>query len=260
MKRGYIPDDEPGLSARDSPDKPTDGRERASERAHPVAPEIQSHSSAASTNAERERQPETPAADNSTMAARLPSTLARRPTTPLVASFGALTPQTATATASVLQQTQTRNANIIRRPKRPYMFTQLVQLSDGSTYSMRTTSPHALYRSSKDTRNHVLWQPSEKSLQNVEVDEAGKLAAFRDRYGRGWDAQSAQHAEEAAGAEDGKEGTAVNRVRSGRSPAYDPLGDLISSYAAAPEDKKKPQPEPAKPDEKAPAGNPKAKK
>ena len=85
------------------------------------------------------------------------------------------------AAVAVLQQTQTRNANIIRRPKRPYMFTQIVQLSDGSTYSMRTTSPHSLYRSSKDTRNHVLWQPSEKSLQNVEVDEAGKLAAFRDR-------------------------------------------------------------------------------
>ena len=204
------------------------------------------------------------------MAARLPSTLARRPTTPLVAAFGALTPQT-TATAAtavsataVLQQTQTRNANIIRRPKRPYMFTQLVQLSDGSTYSMRTTSPHALYKSSKDPRNHVLWQPSEKSLQNVEVDEAGKLAAFRDRYGRGWDAQTAQHAEEeaavAVAADDagGEPGTAANRVRSGRTPAYDPLGDLISSYAAAPEEKK---PAPAKPEEKAPAaGNPKAKK
>ena len=195
------------------------------------------------------------------MAARLPSTVARRPTTPLVASFGALTPQT-TATAAVLQQTQTRNANVIRRPKRPYMFTQIVQLSDGSTYSMRTTSPHSLYKSSKDPRNHVLWQPSEKSLQNVEVDEAGKLAAFRDRYGRGWDAQSAQHAEDAAAAteDDGsRDGTASNRARSGRSPAYDPLGDLISSYAAAPEEKKKP--EPAKAEEKpAAGGNLKAKK
>ena len=35
--------------------------------------------------------------------------------------------------------------------------------------------------------NNLLWQPSNKALQSVELDEAGKLAAFRERFGRGWD-------------------------------------------------------------------------
>lgn len=44
-----------------------------------------------------------------------------------------------------------------------------------------------MYRSTKDTRNHPLWQPSLDSLRNVEQDEAGRLRAFRERFGRGWD-------------------------------------------------------------------------
>ncbi|EJT71593.1 hypothetical protein GGTG_10848 [Gaeumannomyces tritici R3-111a-1] len=95
------------------------------------------------------------------------------------------------ATAAAAAASQVRHATLIRRPQRPYTFTQLVQLSDGSTYTARTTSPHGTYRSVKDTRNHARWQPSDRSLRNVEVDEAGKLAAFRDRYGRGWDAAAA---------------------------------------------------------------------
>jgi hypothetical protein len=59
---------------------------------------------------------------------------------------------------------------MIRRPQRPYTFTQLVQLSDGSTYTVRTTSPYGMYKSPKDSRNHARWQPSDKSLRNVEVD------------------------------------------------------------------------------------------
>ena len=85
--------------------------------------------------------------------------------------------------------TQVRHATYIPRPRRPYQFTQLIQLSDGSTFTVRTTSPAPVYRSVRDTRNHILWQPSEKALQNVEHDEAGKLAAFRERFGRGFDLQ-----------------------------------------------------------------------
>ncbi|EHK19660.1 uncharacterized protein TRIVIDRAFT_186935 [Trichoderma virens Gv29-8] len=48
-------------------------------------------------------------------------------------------------------RTQTRNATFIPRPRRPYTFTQLIQLSDGSTYTARTTSPLPLYRAQKDT-------------------------------------------------------------------------------------------------------------
>ncbi|KAH7141317.1 hypothetical protein B0J13DRAFT_623688 [Dactylonectria estremocensis] len=102
--------------------------------------------------------------------------------------------------ALTFSRTQVRHATFISRPRRPYTFTQLVTLSDGSTYTMRTTSPQPIYRASKDTRNTLLWQPSEKSLKNVELDEAGKLAAFRERYGRAYDSGTA--AEDADAAEE----------------------------------------------------------
>ncbi|KAI1852803.1 hypothetical protein JX266_002344 [Neoarthrinium moseri] len=173
------------------------------------------------------------------MAARLP----RRPTCAL--SLSSLSPQTTTTTSqqgpsAVQSQFQTRNARLIRRPRRPYLFTQLVQLSDGSTYTMRTASPHALYKSTKDTRNHVLWNPSEKSLKNVEVDEAGKLAAFRGRFGRSWDAPAPRVAEEDEGeavgggdveGADGKKKEKKKAVRAEEEESDDPFGDLISRYA-----------------------------
>ena len=97
-----------------------------------------------------------------------------------------------------------RFASLLRRPKRPYTFTQLVTLSDGSTYTHRTTSPAPVFRSQKDTRNTPLWNPSSQRLQNVEADEAGKLKAFRERYGRGYDAQDMAKDDEAAATEDSK--------------------------------------------------------
>ncbi len=51
-------------------------------------------------------------------------------------------------------------------------------------------SPAPTFTSTKDTRNHPLWQPSLSSLRNVEQDEAGRLRAFRTRFGRGWDLDS----------------------------------------------------------------------
>ncbi|KAK4082233.1 uncharacterized protein Triagg1_2045 [Trichoderma aggressivum f. europaeum] len=113
-------------------------------------------------------------------------------------SSSPLRPSTTSSLPFHSLSTQTRNATFIPRPRRPYTFTQLIQLSDGSTYTARTTSPLPLYRAQKDTRNTLLWQPSEKSLRNVELDEAGKLAAFRERFGRGYDAtaQAVEGAEE----------------------------------------------------------------
>lgn len=133
-----------------------------------------------------------------------------------------LRPSTTTThltTSRPLSTTPALSARLIRRPRRPYTFTQLIQLSDGSTYTCRTTSPHPMYRSTKDTRNHVLWQPSDRSLQNVELDEAGRLAAFRGRYGRGFDIQ------------EGEEGEAKEEVVD--------LGDLISGYAGTEAEEKK---------------------
>jgi len=35
-----------------------------------------------------------------------------------------------------------------------------------------------------------MWNPSLKELRDVEEDEAGRLARFRERFGRGFDADS----------------------------------------------------------------------
>ena len=83
---------------------------------------------------------------------------------------------------------QIRNATLLRRPKRPYTFTQLITLTDGSSYLHRTTSPAPVYRATKDIRNSPLWNPSSQKLMNIEEDEAGKLRSFRAKFGRGWDA------------------------------------------------------------------------
>jgi hypothetical protein len=63
-----------------------------------------------------------------------------------------------------------------------------------------------------------MWQPSLDSLRNVEQDEAGRLRAFRERFGRGWDLEGAE--EEEGKGDGGKEGE-------GRL-GEDSLMDLIS--------------------------------
>jgi len=102
---------------------------------------------------------------------------------------------------------------------------------------MRTSSPLAMYKSTKDTRNHLTWQPSDKSLKSVEVDEAGKLAAFRGRFGRGFDL-------EAEPEEDTDLAAAAGGAR--QASSGDALGDLISGYVRAEETNEK-APEKSKP-------------
>ncbi|KAK5113474.1 hypothetical protein LTR62_003343 [Meristemomyces frigidus] len=124
-------------------------------------------------------------------------------------------------------QNQTRHASLLRRPKRPYTFTQLITLSDGSTFTHRTTSPAPIYKSTRDTKNSVLWNPSSQKLMNVEEDEAGRLRRFRRRFGRGFDAEAA--------AVEGQEGEAREGAREGeealsQAEEEDSLLDLISGY------------------------------
>lgn len=138
---------------------------------------------------------------------KIPSTLASATTRPRTTITTAFSP------------CQSRFASFVARPRRPYTFTQLVTLSDGSSYTMRTTSPHAIYRAGKDSRNNMLWQPSEKALRNVELDEAGRLAAFRERFGRGFDA--------AAVSEEGVDADAAAEEEA----AGDDFADLITGYA-----------------------------
>ncbi|KAF1946490.1 hypothetical protein EJ02DRAFT_441108 [Clathrospora elynae] len=128
-----------------------------------------------------------------------------------IPSMGALRVLRQSIQPQIRQTTQVRHATLLRRPKRPYTFTQLVTLSDGSSFTLRTTNPQAVYKSAKDIRNSPLWNPSSQKLLNVEEDEAGKLAAFRAKFGRGWD----------AGAEKGKE-------------TEDHLMDLISGQGEKP--------------------------
>ncbi|KAH6667937.1 hypothetical protein B0J14DRAFT_601770 [Halenospora varia] len=105
-----------------------------------------------------------------------------------------------------IQHSQTRNATLLARPHRPYTFTQL------------------------DTRNHAMWQPSMDSLKNIEQDEAGRLRAFRNRFGRGWDldAPDEDPSSSSGSALEGKEGGSAGK---GEEDGYDSLMDLISGSA-----------------------------
>ncbi|KAK2069388.1 hypothetical protein P8C59_003974 [Phyllachora maydis] len=169
---------------------------------------------------------------------KLPTTILRRPSAALASS-----PRSANASALSSRppptRQQTRHATFIPRERRPYAFTQLVQLSDGSTFTMRTTSPASMYRSVKDSRNHVLWQPSDKSLRNVEVDAAGKLAAFRERFGRSWDLTSArpEEKEEDVGKDTRTAGATATPAVDGiqqrtDEEEADSMEDLITQYAS----------------------------
>ncbi|KAK4189094.1 putative 50s ribosomal protein [Podospora australis] len=167
------------------------------------------------------------------MGSKLPTTLLRRPT--LAGAISSTSPPSTNSprlSSPIIPINQVRHATFVPRHRRPYQFTQLVQLSDGSTYTVRTTSPQALYKSAKDSRNHILWQPSNSSLKNVEVDEAGKLAAFRERYGRAWDADAAPAAgtPEASEAPEKKDEPAAPVTEEVIDP-FDSLTDLISGFA-----------------------------
>ncbi|KAI9375996.1 hypothetical protein BJX61DRAFT_25636 [Aspergillus egyptiacus] len=122
--------------------------------------------------------------------------------------------------------TQCRHATLLRRPKRPYTFTQLVTLSDGSAFLQRTTSPVSVYRSTKDTRNSLMWNPSSSKLANLEEDEAGRLAAFRARFGRGFDANTP--VESSAETDEAKKDAEAAAKEA--EEEEDNLLDLISSF------------------------------
>ncbi|PSS02491.1 hypothetical protein BD289DRAFT_422094 [Coniella lustricola] len=131
-----------------------------------------------------------------------------------------------------LNHTQVRHATEVTRPKRPFTWTQIVQLSDGSTYTTRTTSPLPVYRSTKDTRNHLTWQPSEASLQNVEVDEAGKLASFRERFGTGFELEAGV---EQAKKDKSEDDLFKNMTKKERLAAADKAARLAKRVAAEPQ-------------------------
>ena len=66
---------------------------------------------------------------------------------------------------------------------------------------------------------------------NFEADEAGKLRAFREKFGRGWDASRSSQQDE----EDGEEGYGLGGPEGGEKE--DNLLDLISGYGQEAEKK-----------------------
>lgn len=56
-----------------------------------------------------------------------------------------------------------------------------------------------------------MWNPSSQKLANVEEDEAGRLRAFRKRFGRGWDAEKRDE-EDDAGDDDGEDAGLVDLI------------------------------------------------
>lgn len=189
----------------------------------------------------------------------LPSSSSSSASSTLFSCSATHRPTSTLPTSTFLARTtqQVRHATKVERPKRPFTWTQIIQLSDGSTYTTRTTAPLSVYRSSKDTRNHARWQPHESSLQNVEVDEAGKLASFRKRFGGAFDIASGPapasqeptatateggNAAQTAGAPSGQDGKkaqkaqdieaeeALATARAAEAEEGDVFADLMSSF------------------------------
>lgn len=81
-----------------------------------------------------------------------------------------------------LQVNKYQIRTITQRISRPRQFQQMVVLSDGSTFTISTTSPKPIIWVTKDQRNHPLWNP-DKKRQIDENDNEGRLAKFKQRFG-----------------------------------------------------------------------------
>ncbi len=69
----------------------------------------------------------------------------------------------------------------------------------------------------------------------MESDDSGKLRAFREKFGRGWDASRMQERDEVVDREEGEEGEEEVEGRGGMGE--DNLMDLISGYGQEAEEK-----------------------
>ncbi|KAJ1920843.1 hypothetical protein H4219_001080 [Mycoemilia scoparia] len=62
----------------------------------------------------------------------------------------------------------------------PELFNQRIVLTDGSSFTLRSTSPRPQIKLSKDTRSHQLWNP--QAVIDIQ-DEGGYLGSFQRRFG-----------------------------------------------------------------------------
>ncbi|KAG0348800.1 hypothetical protein BG005_011304 [Podila minutissima] len=67
------------------------------------------------------------------------------------------------------------------RPRSPELFDQTIVLSNGATFTLRTPSPRAQLRLTRDTRNHPLWNPELRG--NTSSDDSGQLSKFAKKFG-----------------------------------------------------------------------------
>ncbi|CAO3665319.1 unnamed protein product [Rhizopus microsporus] len=75
-----------------------------------------------------------------------------------------------------------RHASTASAASKPEKFLQTIVLSNGATYTVRTTSPtRSQIRLTKDTRNHPLWNPA--MLKEGVTDESEQLTKFQQRFG-----------------------------------------------------------------------------
>lgn len=74
-----------------------------------------------------------------------------------------------------------RSASTYSKTEKPERFYQTIVLSNGATYTIRSTSPRNLIRLAKDTRNHPLWNPA--MLKEGLNDESERLTKFQKRFG-----------------------------------------------------------------------------
>lgn len=88
-----------------------------------------------------------------------------------------------------------------------------------------------MYRAQRDTRNSPLWNPSSPRLANLQDDEAGRMAAFRARFGKSYDADLGDGRVERKKKDEGKQSAEdAAAVAAEEQEEEDNLLDLISSF------------------------------
>ncbi|KAG0269404.1 hypothetical protein BGZ95_002096 [Linnemannia exigua] len=100
---------------------------------------------------------------------RASATLAIRPTT----TFMTLRQKSSSSAAATSPSDN--------KPRSPELFDQTIVLSNGATFTLRTPSPRAQIRLTRDTRNHPLWNPEMRG--NISGDDSGQLSKFAKKFG-----------------------------------------------------------------------------
>ncbi|KAF8595186.1 hypothetical protein BDV93DRAFT_501441 [Ceratobasidium sp. AG-I] len=61
-------------------------------------------------------------------------------------------------------------------------YPQTVFLSDGSSFTHRTTTPRSIVRLTRDITNNPVWQPGQEARAGEEEDLSGRLGRYKRRF------------------------------------------------------------------------------